>query len=258
MLWVMGCIYDLSDGNRVGMDTLLKRVIDEDVRVVFLGEIHTSREIHDFQMEFIRRLYEKDSSITIAYEMFQQPYQKYLDLYVRGKIHEVEMLYKTKWHENWKYDIGLYRQTWIFARDKGVPLLAINVPKSFRDKAKRMSYDRMRKSEYLPPDLEPPDSAYIAQFKAMMGGHTNFDERTFQTFLKAMLIWDEAMAYAIARYVKENPNRRVVVLVGSGHVYNRLGIPKRVERMTKAKTLTVIPLTNLKEDIGKGDYGICW
>ena len=260
MFWlvVSQCLYDLKTGERVPFDTLINRITDTKARVVYLGEVHTSRRIHDFQMKVIRALYERDSNLTVAYEMFQQPAQPYLDEYVKGKIHEVVMLYKARWHETWKYDIGLYRQTWLFARKHKVPMLAINVPDNFRKKAKKMSYERMRKTPYLPPDLQEPDSAYVAQFKRMMGGHAHFDEKTLNTFLKAMIIWDEGMAYAIAKYLKREPNRRVVVLVGSGHVYNRLGIPNRVERMTGERGIVVIPIGRLKEDVGKGDFGVCW
>ncbi len=258
LLLIAQCLYDLKTGEKVPFDTLIERIVDSKARVVYLGEVHTSREIHDFQMRVIRALYERDSNLTIAYEMFQQPAQEYLDEYVEGKIHEVVMLYKARWHETWKYDIGLYRQTWTFAKEKGIPMLATNVPDNFRKRAKRMSYERMRKTPYLPPDLQEPDSAYIEQFKRMMGGHAHFDQKTLNTFLKAMIVWDEGMAYAIARYLKREPHRRVVMLVGSGHVYNRLGIPNRVERMTGDRGIVVIPINNLKEDLGKGDFGVCW
>ena len=252
------CLYDLKTGDRVPFDTLINRIVNTKARVIYLGEVHTSKEIHDFQMKVIRALYERDSNVTIAYEMFQQPAQEYLDAYVQRKIHEVVMLYKARWHETWKYDIGLYRDTWLFAREKKVPMLAINVPDNFRKKAKKMSYDRLRKTPFLPRDLQEPDSTYVAQFKKMMGKHAHFDEKTLNRFLKAMIVWDEGMAYAIAKYMKREPGRRVIVLVGSGHVYNRLGIPSRVERMTGEKGVVVIPVNNLREDMGKVDFGLCW
>ncbi|NPA80068.1 MAG: ChaN family lipoprotein [Thermotogae bacterium] len=251
-------LYDLQSGQRVPFDTLIERIVKGGHRVVYLGEVHTSPEIHDFQMRVIEALYARDSNITIAYEMFQQPAQPYLDAYVKGEIHEVVMLYKARWHETWKYDIGLYRETWKFAREKGIPLLAINVPDNFRKKARNMSYDRLRKTPFLPRDLQEPDSQYIAQFKSMMGGHSQFDDKTLERFLKAMIVWDEGMAYAIAKYMKRNPNRRIIVLVGSGHVYNRLGIPSRVERMTGERGIVVIPLSDLDEDFKKADFGVCW
>ncbi|NPB04209.1 MAG: ChaN family lipoprotein [Thermotogae bacterium] len=252
------CVFDLHTGDRLEFDTLIKRIISSKSRVVYLGEIHTNKGIHDFQMRVIKALYEHDTSLAIAYEMFQQPAQRYLDDYVQGGIHEIVMLYKARWHETWKYDIGLYRETWLFARRHKLPLLALNVPDNFRKKARDMSWDKLRKTPYLPKDLQEPDSAYIEQFKTMMGGHTHFDEKTLRRFLKAMVVWDEGMAYALAKYMKREPKRRVVVLVGSGHVYNRLGIPNRVERMTGDRGIVVIPLNNLKEDLGKADFGVCW
>ena len=67
---------------------------------------------------------DKGYKVAIAFEMFQQPYQKYLDQFVQGKISEVEMLYLTRWHKNWNMDISLYRDIWNFARKKDIKMLA--------------------------------------------------------------------------------------------------------------------------------------
>ncbi|MEO0139485.1 MAG: ChaN family lipoprotein [candidate division WOR-3 bacterium] len=248
------CFFDLVSGEKVSWDSLIESVSKSGV--VYVGEIHNNKKIHDLQLSIIESLVKKGFKVAVAFEMFQQPYQKFLDEFVGGKISEVEMLYLTEWHKNWNMDISLYRDIWNFARENKLKMLAINIPTDFRKKVRTMSYERMRKTEYLPPDLEEPDSSYIEYFKKAIGGHEGANDR-FNEMLKVMLAWDEGMAYAISKFIKENKNTKVVVIVGYGHIYGRLGIPKRVERMTGERGTVIIPLQNLKDDMGKGDFGFC-
>ncbi len=248
-------IYDLSRGERVALDTFLKRI--EDARVIYLGEIHNSRHIHAFQLEVIKYLQSKGKKLAIAFEMFQKPFQKYLDEFVEGRISEVEMLYRTQWHKRWKMDIGLYRDIWNFARKKKIKLLAINVPTEFRRKARSMDYKQIMDSEYVSKDAQLPDETYRKHFLELIGEdierHGNIG---LEKMIKGMWLWDEAMAKSISDFMKEHPEHTVVVIVGYGHVYGREGIPKRVERMTGVRGVVVIPLTNISKDMNKGDFAI--
>lgn len=248
------CFFNLVSGEKVSWDSLIKSLSEH--RVIYIGEIHNDKRIHDLQLRIIDALVKRGFKLAIAFEMFQQPYQKYLDEFVEGKISEIEMLYLTEWHKNWNMDISLYRDIWNFARKNGLKMLAINIPTDFRKKVRDMTYEDMRKTKYLPRDLEEPDSAYIEYFKRAMGEHEGLSER-FNQMLKVMLAWDEGMAYAISNFIKEDKNSKVVVIVGYGHIYQRLGIPKRVERMTGERGIVIIPLQNLKDDLGKGDFGFC-
>ncbi len=248
------CLIDLRTGEKVGFDEFIDSVSNS--RLIFLGEHHTSKECHDFQLDVIKALYERDTNIVIGWEMFQQPYQEWLDKYVQKKVHEVEFLYKTEWHKRWKYDIGLYRSIWKFAREKGIPMVALNIPTEFRKEVRQkdMTYEQLRKTRYMPSDLQPPDSVYIERFKEMVGSHEGMP---LDKMVRGMIMWDEGMAKAIADYLKAHPDKNMVVLVGSGHVYGRLGIPDRVERMSGIRGVVVFPVTNVKKDLGEGDYGIC-
>jgi uncharacterized iron-regulated protein len=49
-------------------------------------------------------------------------------------------------------------------------------------------------------------------------------------FFQAQVLWDETMAAVIANYVRQHPQKTLVVLVGQGHLYYGDGIPQRVQR----------------------------
>lgn len=226
-------------------DSVLSRV--EKHRVIYVGEIHDLKASHELQMKVIDALVGRGYKVAVALEMFQQNYQKFLDEYTSGKLSEVEMLYLTEWHKNiWKY-----------AREKNLKLLAINIPTEFRKKVRDMTYFQMRKTQYLPPDLQEPDEEYIKYFRKALGDHKGLD-KDFDRMLRVMIAWDEGMAFSISKFLKENPEYKVVVLVGYGHIYGRFGIPSRVERMTGERGFVFIPLLNIKEDLGNGDVGYCF
>jgi len=53
-------------------------------------------------------------------------------------------------------------------------------------------------------------------------------------------VWDEGMAESAAAYLTTNPGRLLVVLAGAGHVAFGSGIPKRLQRRTKATYAIVL------------------
>ncbi|NPA13130.1 MAG: PDZ domain-containing protein, partial [Aquificae bacterium] len=71
-------------------------------------------------------------------------------------------------------------------------------------------------------------------------------------FLQSQIIWDETMAETVANYIKKNPDRKVIVLAGGGHIRFRYGIPNRVERRTGLRGLTILLDDQMRKGIA--DY----
>ncbi|MDF1530466.1 MAG: ChaN family lipoprotein, partial [Sedimenticola sp.] len=80
-----------------------------DNRVVYIGETHDNYSHHNAQFEIIAALKAQGADLAIGMEMFQRPFQKYLDDYIAGTITETEMLRKTEWYDRWVYDYRYYR-----------------------------------------------------------------------------------------------------------------------------------------------------
>ena len=62
-------------------------------------------------------------------EMFTRPYQPFLDQWVAGEIDENKFLEETQWDKEWGYDYNLYKDILDFAREKKIPVIALNAPK---------------------------------------------------------------------------------------------------------------------------------
>ena len=63
-------------------------------------------------------------------EMFTRPYQPFLDRWIAGEIDENKFMEDTQWDTEWGYDYALYKDILDFAREKKIPVVALNAPKA--------------------------------------------------------------------------------------------------------------------------------
>ena len=71
-------------------------------------------------------LLERDSSLVLALEMFERDVQDTLDAYLKGEIPEDEFLEQARPWPNYLED---YRPLIEFAKSKGIPVIAANIPR---------------------------------------------------------------------------------------------------------------------------------
>jgi uncharacterized iron-regulated protein len=75
--------------------------------------------------------------------------------------------------------------------------------------------------------------------KRAYAGHARTVDKKFLNFCEAQMVWDKSMAWHLTEYLKENPDKTVIVLAGVGHAWKR-GIPEQVSRLSNRYTSTVI------------------
>ena len=191
--------------------------------VIYVPEVHTKREDHEFQLKVIKDLYEKGYKFAIAMEMFQQGFQGPLDEYIEGKIDEEEMLERTEYRKRWGYDPSLYASIWRFAREKGIRIYAINAPTELMRKVRTFGLSNIR-DHLIPNPVIPHTKDEEENLRRYLRSHPNIDERSF---FDGQNTWDNVMALAIVRLLEKH--KMVVVFVGAGHVPSLdMGIPRRV------------------------------
>lgn len=230
----------------LAIDTLVTQLATK--RVVFVGEIHDRYDHHLNQLEIIKRLHALDPNLAIGVEYFQQPFQKQVDDYIEGRTSESEFLRATEYFQRWGYDYRLYAPIFRYARDQHIPVRALNVPTALTSTVARVGIAGLSPQQraYLPRQIEPVDDEYKSRLRDAFQGHPGLKPDAFNHFVEAQLVWDEGMAESAAAYLDANPNRRMVILAGAGHVEYGSGIPKRLERRTKATYAIVL---NSGEDV---------
>lgn len=203
-----------------------------DKRIVYVGERHTSYEHHLTQLETVKRLFRKNPKISIGMEMFQRPFQQVLDDYIEGTIDEKEFLKSSEYFGRWGFDYHLYRDILTFAREEKVPVVALNIKREIVDKVSKSGIDSLTEEEkkQLPDSMDMSDEEYRERLREVFEMHGSSGSRDFANFYQAQIIWDEIMAQSIDGYLRRNPDRKMVVIAGSGHLAFKSGIPKRVFR----------------------------
>lgn len=209
-------------------------------QIVYLGETHDHPLDHEAQLEILRQLNTREPNLTIALEMFQKPYQTQLDQYLKGTLTEAELLAQTEYPKRWGFDWDFYAPILRFAKANQIPLLAINTPSEVTRKVALTGLESLVPEDFkwIPPlaEIDTSNLAYRQRlsetYQSFHTAHGNSDG--FERFFQAQVLWDETMADAIAQYWLKNQNRRVVVLVGQGHLLYGDGIPSRIERRLKA------------------------
>jgi len=220
----------------------LQQVMEQlaDERLIYVGETHTAYEDHLIQLDVLRAMAKNPQGLALGVEWFQTRFQTVLDDYLAGRISESSFLRDVEYFQRWRFDYRLYRPIIQFAKDHGIPIIALNAPRELTDQIRKLGVNGLPEefSRQLPGDYDFSDKAYEAALREVFEQHQS-DDKEFQRFLEVQLTWDETMASGVAAYLQANPNGRILVLAGRGHIGGRSGIPNRVTRRTGIKGKTI-------------------
>ncbi|MEO0407430.1 MAG: ChaN family lipoprotein, partial [Cyanobacteria bacterium P01_A01_bin.135] len=231
--------------------------------VVYLGERHDSARDHGAQLDIIEALYTEDPDMAIAMEMFQRPFQPVIDRYLAGEISEDELVAGTEYEQRWGFPWEFYAPIVRFAKEKDIPLLALNAPAEVTRQVAREGLESLEEPDfrYIPPleDIDVTNESYQAFVMAAFGAHGSHGNFNFDNFFAAQVIWDETMAATVAEFKQASPQTRVVVLAGSGHVMYGYGIPSRVARRLEDIDQTLVLLNPVDEVAGEAEVAdVLW
>jgi uncharacterized iron-regulated protein len=234
------------------LSEMLKDIVKS--RVVFIGENHTEFSSHLNQLKIIKAMYKKDKNLAIGMEMFQKPFQEVLDDFIAGKITEKEMIIKTEYFKRWKYDYELYRPIMLFAKEKQIPIIALNIDRDITKKVVGEGLDALSDEQLslVPSSIDYANTNYKEMLREIFGMHQSQSFKNFEEFYHAQLIWDETMATNIVDFLHKNPKYNMAVLAGNGHIIHGYGIPSRIKRRGISDYTITLNSTDAKPGIA--DY----
>jgi uncharacterized iron-regulated protein len=224
--------------------------------VVLLGEQHDSAADHDWELATIQRIYAADPSMVLGFEMFPRTAQPVLDAWTDGRLSDAEFLARTDWQHVWGFPPEFYMPIFRFARDHRVPMRALNVSHHLVHLVGQSGWAGVvladREGVGTPA---PPSADYRHELADVMSGHGGpaMSPERLGHFIDAQLLWDRAMAEAVASQRAAAPGRPVVALMGAGHLENRDGVPHQLEAMGVAHPLVLIPVDEACDPPGR-DY----
>ncbi|MBS9997189.1 ChaN family lipoprotein [Vibrio alginolyticus] len=216
--------------------------------VILIGEWHTHAGVHRFQTDMLKQLTSYDRSLALSMEQFNRDKQPVVDAYLRGEIGEQYLMKQANAWPNYESD---YRPLVEFAKQKNLPVIAANAPKSIVRCIGRQGLDYINKLDddqrmFIAQAINTGSSPYKEKFMASM--HHGKPEQTEKQFA-AQVTWDETMAESIVSYLDDNPGAQVVHVAGKFHTEQGLGTAASIlSRNPSLKVVVISPTDNVLSD----------
>lgn len=208
-------------------------------RVIYIGETHNNNADHEYQLDVIKGLQARGVRFAVAWEMFDFTQQPLLDQWFAHHLGTDALLQKTDFQNHWGGLSVFYEKIMRWTLLESVPSLAINAPPSMSRKlAQNVPLDANEQA-MLPSGFQPVPGGY-ENFCEQMARHPH-GGASMENLYKAQLLWDQTMASRIVDALAAKPDRKLVVLVGRGHVEGGFGVPAFVKQKTDAAQLVIFP-----------------
>jgi len=238
-----GKLYDLDDAFEFLMG----------YQVIFVGEEHESRVSHSAELTLLKGLSELDPKLVLALEMFERDVQDSLDTYLKGKISEKTFLKQSRPWPNYLED---YRPLIEFAKKKGIPVIAANVPRRAAASvamANEFSSDVMGEDRiYLPKYLHLKSKEYYKRFISSteaMPHSTPMKGMNVDGLYKAQVLKDAVMAQSVDPFL----DRRILFCCGHFHSDYHLGIPYQLQKNHPKLRTAVIAMASSVDSLSMKD-----
>jgi predicted metalloprotease with PDZ domain len=130
-------------------------------------------------------------------------------------------------------------------------VIALNIRKELVSKVSKEGLQALTADELkeIPEYFDLSDRAYQERLRAIFEKHARPTERNFDFFFQAQVLWDEAMAHNLDEFIRKNPEDKVIVLAGVGHMMYDAGIPKRLFKLNKKDYAVILNAGDPEKDI---------
>jgi uncharacterized iron-regulated protein len=246
-------IVDTATGQTLSPDELAAAL--QNTTLLFIGETHTDIEFHRVQRRVIEALIDAGRDVLIGLEMFPYTEQEHLDAWSRGEHTEEEFIDTARWYENWGNHWGYYRGIFLVAKEHGLPMHAINAPRSAIRSVRQKGFENLTEEEaaHIPTTVDTESDEQRELFKAMFDPdemHGQMSDEQLEGMFRAQCTWDATMAFNAVNALKSHDSSKaiMVVLIGSGHVAYGLGIERQAAQWFDGKMASIIPVPAKDDD----------
>lgn len=238
-------LYSAEKGIPIPFDVMIQEMAES--RFIYVGETHNSFPMHQIQAKIIRALYDQDRNLSVGLEMFPVTHQETLNKWSLGILSECEFIKTGQWYVTWNFNFGYYRNIFQFAKEKSLPVYALNAPRNIISQIRMRGWEALSKEEkeLVPePELSHEEHRMLIRtiFESTDVPHQMKGkglDMAFEGLYRAQSAWDETMAfYALKALDKEEG--QMVVLAGSGHLLYNLGINRRAFEKGRLPFKTVV------------------
>jgi len=205
-----------------------------------VGEVHGEVKHHEDQLAVIRTLHDAGVELALGLEMFSFTSQPLLDRWNQGKLDWPGFV--QLYSQSWKVPIGMYESVFLYAKDKHIPLVGLNLPPTLANKVAHHGFSSLMSAELqgLPDTVTcRQDSAQMRFLRQMITAHGG-DEASFSHFCEAQTLRDKTIALKAYRYQLNSPRTTVLILAGIGHCL-RQGVAEYLDAYSGKRTMVILP-----------------
>jgi uncharacterized iron-regulated protein len=214
------------------------RIADADV--VYVGETHSSRKDHAYEIELIRAMIRSHVHFAVGWEMFDQTQQADLNRFNEGRLSLTALFARTGFEKSWATYSPLYARILRTTAHANIPNIGLNAPAALAHKLAAGEPLSLSEKKQIPIEFRIPAGAY-RHFVRLLGEHPGMKQDDLPRFFAAQNLWDQTMARTILEFQKKNPATKLLVLTGRGHVQDGFGVPKYVHQKSATKQLVLLP-----------------
>ena len=220
---------------KVPKNLSFKQIMDEvqHNKILFVGEKHDQFSHHLNQLNVIKSMHQRGKKFAIGMEMFQRKFQSVIDDYLQNKIDLKTFLKKSEYFKRWGFDYNLYKPIIDYAKENNIPIIALNLERELTKKISKNGLFGLSKEDQaqLPQTIDFSNRAYKEKLLKFFGSNTHMTKskmKNLDFIYQSQILWDQTMADTINRYLIDHKEQSMVILVGSGHLTMRHGIPNHV------------------------------
>jgi uncharacterized iron-regulated protein len=230
-------LYDLSNKKEIALSAALTDLSKN--RIILVGELHSEKAHHENQLRIIQAVFESGVPVAVGFEMFRSEDQSSLDEWVSGRMDIKE--FKKVYFESWNFSWDLYSPIFDYARANKIPMVGLNVSRDITRQVARMGFKSLSETQKgkLSEVSCRVDKGYMDFIRKAFGAHAH-GQLNFTHFCEAQLVWDNVMAINAIGFLKENPDRTMVLITGSGHARKR-GIPEQIRKRSNLPFAVILP-----------------
>jgi uncharacterized iron-regulated protein len=244
----VGFCFDAFGNPRSGGQQLAKeaeswnRIADADV--VYIGETHSSRRDHAYELELIQWMIRSRIQFAVGWEMFERTQQAELDRFNKGKLSLAELFARTGFEKSWATYSPLYATILETTARARISNIGLNAPPALAHKVAAGEPLSPGEKKQIPTEFRIPAGAY-RHFVGLLGEHPGMAPVDLPRFFAAQNLWDQTMAKTILEFHKRNPTTKLLVLTGRGHIQDGFGVPNYVHQKSAMKQLVLLPQARL-------------
>jgi uncharacterized iron-regulated protein len=213
-------IYDVKKKTTISVDQMVSDL--KNIDVLFFGEEHNDSIGHVLETTIFKKMagvYQNKVALTL--EMFHTDVQPVIDEYLAGIITEKNFIKEARAWNNYKD----YQPMVEYAKQNKIDVIGGNAAARYSNAVSRGGLsilDQLPKNSkkfIAPLPIDTATGRYHEKFIETLGGHSMGGMKVYQS----QNFWDATMAWSIAKYAKNNQNKKIFQVNGRFHSDEKLG-----------------------------------